>query len=95
MKAVWNNTIIAESNNTIIVEGNHYFPPESVKRNISNQVTIIRPAHGKEKQVTIMLWSMEIKMKMLLGIIRNQKKQQEILLAIWRFGMGYKLLSNM
>ncbi|PIQ78404.1 MAG: hypothetical protein COV79_05300 [Parcubacteria group bacterium CG11_big_fil_rev_8_21_14_0_20_41_14] len=32
MKAVWNNTIIAESNNTIIVEGNHYFPPESVKK---------------------------------------------------------------
>ncbi len=31
MKAVWNDTILAESDNTIIVEGNHYFPPESVK----------------------------------------------------------------
>lgn len=30
MRAIWNNTIIAESHNTIIVEGNHYFPPEAV-----------------------------------------------------------------
>jgi len=32
MKAIWNNSIIAESNNTIVVEGNHYFPPESTKK---------------------------------------------------------------
>ena len=32
MKAVWNGTVIAESNETRIVESNHYFPPESVKR---------------------------------------------------------------
>jgi len=31
MKAVWNNTVIAESDKTIVVESNHYFPPESVK----------------------------------------------------------------
>jgi uncharacterized protein (DUF427 family) len=30
MKALWHNTVIAESNNTIVVEGNHYFPPESI-----------------------------------------------------------------
>lgn len=30
MKAVWKNTVIAESHDTIIVEGNHYFPPESI-----------------------------------------------------------------
>lgn len=32
MKAIWNNQIIAESNNTVVVEGNHYFPPESIKK---------------------------------------------------------------
>lgn len=32
MKATWNNTIIAESDSTVIIEGNHYFPPDSVKR---------------------------------------------------------------
>ena len=31
MKAIWNNTIIAESDKTIVIENNHYFPPESVK----------------------------------------------------------------
>jgi uncharacterized protein (DUF427 family) len=29
-KAIWNDTVIAESNDTVVVEGNHYFPPESV-----------------------------------------------------------------
>ncbi len=32
MKALWNNTIIAESDNTIVVENNHYFPAESIKK---------------------------------------------------------------
>ena len=31
-KAVWNGTVVAESVNTVIVDGNHYFPPESLKR---------------------------------------------------------------
>lgn len=31
MKAIWNNTIIAESDQTIVVEGNHYFPPSAIK----------------------------------------------------------------
>lgn len=32
VRAVWNGEVIAESDETIIVEGNHYFPPESVRR---------------------------------------------------------------
>ena len=32
MKASWENTIIAESNDTIVVENNHYFPPDSIKK---------------------------------------------------------------
>lgn len=32
MKAILNGTVLAESDNTKVVEGNHYFPPESVKR---------------------------------------------------------------
>ena len=31
-KAIWENTIIAESNRTIEVEGNQYFPPDSLKQ---------------------------------------------------------------
>jgi len=31
-KAVWNGTILAESDKTEVVDGNHYFPPESIQR---------------------------------------------------------------
>lgn len=31
MKAIWNDTVIAESDETKIVENNHYFPKDSVK----------------------------------------------------------------
>jgi uncharacterized protein (DUF427 family) len=31
-RAVWNGAVIAESDRTRVVEGNHYFPPESVRR---------------------------------------------------------------
>jgi len=33
MKAIWNGTVVAESNDTVVVEGNHYFPPEAVNKN--------------------------------------------------------------
>jgi uncharacterized protein (DUF427 family) len=31
-KAIWNGTVLAESDKTIVVEGNHYFPPDAVHR---------------------------------------------------------------
>lgn len=30
MKAIWNDTVIAESDDTVVVEGNHYFPADSI-----------------------------------------------------------------
>ncbi len=30
MRAIWNGTVIAESDNTVVVEGNHYFPADSM-----------------------------------------------------------------
>ncbi len=32
MKAYWNDTLIAQSDETVVVEGNHYFPPETIKK---------------------------------------------------------------
>ena len=32
MKATWHGTTIAESDDTVVVEGNHYFPPDSIRR---------------------------------------------------------------
>ncbi|BDZ54391.1 hypothetical protein GCM10025870_14640 [Agromyces marinus] len=30
MKAIWNGTVIAESDDTVVVEGNHYFPRDAI-----------------------------------------------------------------
>jgi uncharacterized protein (DUF427 family) len=32
VRAVWKGQVLAESDATVVVEGNHYFPPESVRR---------------------------------------------------------------
>ena len=32
MKAIWNDTVLAESDETIVIEGNHYFPPDSINQ---------------------------------------------------------------
>ena len=32
MRATWNGAVLAESDETVVVEGNHYFPPESIRR---------------------------------------------------------------
>jgi len=32
MKAIWNSTVIADSDDTVMVEGNHYFPEQSVNK---------------------------------------------------------------
>lgn len=31
-RAIWNNTVIAESEKTVVIEGNHYFPEEAIKK---------------------------------------------------------------
>ncbi len=39
MKAIWNDTVLAESDDTEAVEGNHYFPPQSIKREYFQEST--------------------------------------------------------
>ncbi len=34
VKATWQGEILAESDQTIVVEGNHYFPPDSIKKEL-------------------------------------------------------------
>lgn len=31
MKAIWKETLIAQSDKTIVIEGNHYFPADSIR----------------------------------------------------------------
>lgn len=32
MRALWHDTVLAQSDDTVVLEGNHYFPAESLKR---------------------------------------------------------------
>ena len=34
MRAIWNGTVIAESDDTVVVEGNHYFPTDALDRTL-------------------------------------------------------------
>lgn len=34
MKATWNGVVLAESDDTVVVENNHYFPAESIHREL-------------------------------------------------------------
>ena len=48
MKAIWEDTIIAESTRTTVVEGNHYFPEDSIKWDYlkSSETTSVCPWKG-------------------------------------------------
>jgi uncharacterized protein (DUF427 family) len=32
MRAIWHDAVLAESDDTVVVEGNHYFPPDTIRR---------------------------------------------------------------
>ncbi|MDH5606172.1 MAG: DUF427 domain-containing protein [Anaerolineae bacterium] len=56
-KAIWNDVVIAESDDTIVVEGNHYFPPDSVKREyfIDSSTHTTCPWKGLASYYTVMV----------------------------------------
>ena len=39
VQAIWNGTVIADSDHTILVEGNHYFPPNNAKSELLDDST--------------------------------------------------------
>lgn len=47
-KAIWNGKVVAESDHTEMVEGNHYFPPDSIKRECfkDSKTTTVCPWKG-------------------------------------------------
>ena len=55
MKAIWNDQVIAESSNTIVVENNHYFPADSVEKDllISSNTHTTCPWKGEASYYTI------------------------------------------
>ncbi len=48
IQAIWNGTVIAESEDTVVVENNHYFPLESVRDGVlqASELTSVCPWKG-------------------------------------------------
>jgi uncharacterized protein (DUF427 family) len=57
MKAIWNGTVVAESDDTVVVEGNHYFPADTVDTTLLREsaTTSVCPWKG-----TASYWSLEV-----------------------------------
>ncbi|MDQ4051073.1 MAG: DUF427 domain-containing protein [Actinomycetota bacterium] len=55
MQAIWNDTVVAESDRTIVVEGNHYFPEDSLRKEcfVESRATSICPWKGKASYVDL------------------------------------------
>ena len=62
-KAMWRGTVIAESDKCEIVEGNHYFPPNSIKKEFfkKSQTHSLCPWKGKASYYTIVVEGKENK----------------------------------
>ncbi len=54
-RATWNGVTLAESNECKIVDGNHYFPPDSVRREhlVTSSITTVCPWKGTASYYTI------------------------------------------
>ena len=57
MKAIWKDTVIAESDQTVIVEGNHYFPAESVANELlqDSDTTSVCPWKGTANYYSVVV----------------------------------------
>lgn len=47
IRAIWNDTILAEAERTIVVEGNHYFAPDSVRTDLLASSKLHTPCFWK------------------------------------------------
>lgn len=57
MKAIWKDTVIAESDDTVVVEGNHYFPPDSVSQALvqDSDTTSVCPWKGTASYYSVIV----------------------------------------
>lgn len=55
MKAIWNDTVIAQSDDTVVVDGNHYFPIDSANQDYleTSSTTSSCPWKGKASYYTL------------------------------------------
>ena len=87
MKATWNNTVIAQSDDTLVVEGNHYFPPQSVNKELLKDSTTHThcPWKGEASYYTIQVGGQENKdAAWYYPTPKDAAKQIKGYIAFWR-----------
>ena len=57
MKAIWNGTVVAESDDTVVLEGNHYFPASALKQEyvLSSNHRTSCPWKGQARYYTLLV----------------------------------------
>ncbi len=75
-KAIWEGTLLAESDACVIVEGNSY-PPKRSRKNICVPVQRRRYVRGKESHTTTTSRCMAKRIPTPPGITLNQKKRRK------------------
>lgn len=57
VKAVWNGVTLAQSDDTVIIEGNHYFPPQSIAKDVlvPSETQTICPWKGIANYYSVMV----------------------------------------
>ena len=90
MKAIWNETVIAESQDTVVVEGNHYFRQSLSMPIILNPAAQLRFVPGKGRRTISRLLSMVNLIQMQHGTtrIRNPRRRRSEIGS--HFGTGSK-----
>jgi uncharacterized protein (DUF427 family) len=55
VRAVWNGQVVAESGDTVVVEGNHYFPADSIRRELfaESATRTVCPWKGEARYFTL------------------------------------------
>jgi uncharacterized protein (DUF427 family) len=86
MRATWENTVVAESDKTIVVEGNHYFPPDSIKKEflLSSDTHTTCPWKGLASYYHV--GSVKSPIRMRRGITRTRRRRPNRSKATLPFG---------
>ena len=85
-RAIWNDTVLAESDDTVVVEGNHYFPLESLDQDKLARAITVRSAHGRVKRRTSTSSSTATRTRQPRGTTRPRSRRLPRSLVESRFG---------
>jgi uncharacterized protein (DUF427 family) len=77
-KAIWNGTVLAESDRTVIVEGNHYFPADAINKEYFQDSSTHTTCPWKGVASYYSIEEMGKSIKMLLGTIPAPRKKLRI-----------------